>query len=208
MDLENSLITTWKDTQVLGMLLARPHHVRDTQAGGTAWRMGALPAAQPGSPLSYTRYLGKDLPPLVSPSPITLRLLPRGQAAPATWDTIASPWGEGMHTAPMPAWHQCHLLFPQLSQAGDLIIEVYLEQKLPDCCVTLKVSPKERPCRRKRRGMQAPGAACPWDPSCHHPLQLPMCLAPGVPHNDSRGAHQPGAGDAQRGGQPGHLADL
>ncbi|NXE83663.1 ARAP3 protein, partial [Cochlearius cochlearius] len=29
----------------------------------------------------------------------------------------------------------------QLSQAGDLIIEVYLEQKLPDCCVTLKVSP-------------------------------------------------------------------
>nr|XP_033782702.1 arf-GAP with Rho-GAP domain, ANK repeat and PH domain-containing protein 3 isoform X2 [Geotrypetes seraphini] len=29
----------------------------------------------------------------------------------------------------------------QLSQAGDLIIEVYLEQKLSDCCVTLKVSP-------------------------------------------------------------------
>ncbi|NXL47506.1 ARAP3 protein, partial [Podilymbus podiceps] len=29
----------------------------------------------------------------------------------------------------------------QLSQAGDLIIEVYLEHKLPDCCVTLKVSP-------------------------------------------------------------------
>ncbi|NWV29803.1 ARAP3 protein, partial [Origma solitaria] len=29
----------------------------------------------------------------------------------------------------------------QLSQAGDLIIEVYLEQKVPDCCVTLKVSP-------------------------------------------------------------------
>ncbi|NXG35507.1 ARAP3 protein, partial [Dromaius novaehollandiae] len=29
----------------------------------------------------------------------------------------------------------------QLSQAGDLIIEVYLEQKLPDCCITLKVSP-------------------------------------------------------------------
>ncbi|XP_075458127.1 arf-GAP with Rho-GAP domain, ANK repeat and PH domain-containing protein 3 isoform X1 [Ascaphus truei] len=29
----------------------------------------------------------------------------------------------------------------QLSQAGDLIIEVYLEMKLPDCCVTLKVSP-------------------------------------------------------------------
>ncbi|KFP88128.1 Arf-GAP with Rho-GAP domain, ANK repeat and PH domain-containing protein 3, partial [Apaloderma vittatum] len=29
----------------------------------------------------------------------------------------------------------------QLSQAGDLIIEVCLEQKLPDCCVTLKVSP-------------------------------------------------------------------
>ncbi|KAM8973111.1 arf-GAP with Rho-GAP domain, ANK repeat and PH domain-containing protein 3 isoform 2-T2 [Pelodytes ibericus] len=29
----------------------------------------------------------------------------------------------------------------QLSQAGDLIIEVYLEKKLPDCCVTLKVSP-------------------------------------------------------------------
>uniref|UniRef100_A0A672NQM3 Arf-GAP with Rho-GAP domain, ANK repeat and PH domain-containing protein 3-like n=1 Tax=Sinocyclocheilus grahami TaxID=75366 RepID=A0A672NQM3_SINGR len=29
----------------------------------------------------------------------------------------------------------------QLSQAGDLIIEVYLEEKLPDCCITLKVSP-------------------------------------------------------------------
>ncbi|XP_076206163.1 arf-GAP with Rho-GAP domain, ANK repeat and PH domain-containing protein 3 isoform X1 [Aptenodytes patagonicus] len=29
----------------------------------------------------------------------------------------------------------------QLSQAGDLIIEVYLEQKVPDFCVTLKVSP-------------------------------------------------------------------
>ncbi|XP_016310853.1 arf-GAP with Rho-GAP domain, ANK repeat and PH domain-containing protein 3-like [Sinocyclocheilus anshuiensis] len=29
----------------------------------------------------------------------------------------------------------------QLSQAGDLIIEVYLEEKIPDCCVTLKVSP-------------------------------------------------------------------
>lgn len=32
-------------------------------------------------------------------------------------------------------------LSPQLSQAGDLIIEVYLEQKVSDCCVTLKVSP-------------------------------------------------------------------
>ncbi|XP_029688014.1 arf-GAP with Rho-GAP domain, ANK repeat and PH domain-containing protein 3-like isoform X3 [Takifugu rubripes] len=29
----------------------------------------------------------------------------------------------------------------QLSQAGDLIVEVYLEMKIPDCCVTLKVSP-------------------------------------------------------------------
>ncbi|XP_026187108.1 arf-GAP with Rho-GAP domain, ANK repeat and PH domain-containing protein 3 isoform X1 [Mastacembelus armatus] len=29
----------------------------------------------------------------------------------------------------------------QLSQAGDLIIEVYLERKIPDCCITLKVSP-------------------------------------------------------------------
>ncbi|KAK5864290.1 hypothetical protein PBY51_015543 [Eleginops maclovinus] len=29
----------------------------------------------------------------------------------------------------------------QLSQAGDLIIEVYLERKNPDCCITLKVSP-------------------------------------------------------------------
>lgn len=28
----------------------------------------------------------------------------------------------------------------QLSQAGDIILEVYLEQKNPDCCVTLKVS--------------------------------------------------------------------
>ncbi|XP_048175500.1 arf-GAP with Rho-GAP domain, ANK repeat and PH domain-containing protein 3 isoform X3 [Corvus hawaiiensis] len=63
----------------------------------------------------------------------------------------------------------------QLSQAGDLIIEVYLEQKVPDCCVTLK---------------------------------LPVCPAPGVPLDDSRGTDQPGAGDAQRGRQPGHLADL
>uniref|UniRef100_A0A8B9K3A6 ArfGAP with RhoGAP domain, ankyrin repeat and PH domain 3 n=1 Tax=Astyanax mexicanus TaxID=7994 RepID=A0A8B9K3A6_ASTMX len=29
----------------------------------------------------------------------------------------------------------------QLSQAGDLIIEVYLEEKTADCCITLKVSP-------------------------------------------------------------------
>ncbi|KFP08226.1 Arf-GAP with Rho-GAP domain, ANK repeat and PH domain-containing protein 3, partial [Calypte anna] len=29
----------------------------------------------------------------------------------------------------------------QVLGSGDLIIEVYLEQKLPDCCVTLKVSP-------------------------------------------------------------------
>ncbi|KAL2077435.1 hypothetical protein ACEWY4_026939 [Coilia grayii] len=29
----------------------------------------------------------------------------------------------------------------QLSQAGDLIIEVYLEHRIPDCCITLKVSP-------------------------------------------------------------------
>ncbi|XP_078248600.1 arf-GAP with Rho-GAP domain, ANK repeat and PH domain-containing protein 3 isoform X1 [Pogona vitticeps] len=29
----------------------------------------------------------------------------------------------------------------QLSQAGDIILEVYLEQKNPDCCITLKVSP-------------------------------------------------------------------
>ncbi|XP_061690994.1 arf-GAP with Rho-GAP domain, ANK repeat and PH domain-containing protein 3 isoform X2 [Syngnathoides biaculeatus] len=29
----------------------------------------------------------------------------------------------------------------QLSQAGDLIIEVYLEMKMPDSCITLKVSP-------------------------------------------------------------------
>uniref|UniRef100_A0A8K9XQZ3 ArfGAP with RhoGAP domain, ankyrin repeat and PH domain 3 n=1 Tax=Oncorhynchus mykiss TaxID=8022 RepID=A0A8K9XQZ3_ONCMY len=29
----------------------------------------------------------------------------------------------------------------QLSQAGDLIIEVYLEKKMADCCITLKVSP-------------------------------------------------------------------
>ena len=130
-------------------MLAGPHHIKDPWVGGTAWRMGALPAAHPGSLLSHTRYLGKDLPPLLSPVPITLRLLPRGDAAPAPWDTIASPWGEGMCTAPMPAWHQCHPLFPQLSQAGDLIIEVYLEQKLPDCCVTLKVSPKGGPCQRK-----------------------------------------------------------
>lgn len=30
----------------------------------------------------------------------------------------------------------------QLSQAGDLIMEVYIEQQLPDNCVTLKVSPE------------------------------------------------------------------
>nr|XP_029506958.1 arf-GAP with Rho-GAP domain, ANK repeat and PH domain-containing protein 3-like [Oncorhynchus nerka] len=29
----------------------------------------------------------------------------------------------------------------QLSQAGDLIIEVYLEKKMADCCITLKLSP-------------------------------------------------------------------
>lgn len=32
------------------------------------------------------------------------------------------------------------LAFLQLSQAGDLIMEVYIEQQLPDNCVTLKVS--------------------------------------------------------------------
>ncbi|KAK0140566.1 Arf-GAP with Rho-GAP domain, ANK repeat and PH domain-containing protein 3 [Merluccius polli] len=32
-------------------------------------------------------------------------------------------------------------LWHTLSQAGDLIIEVYLEMKIPDCCITLKVSP-------------------------------------------------------------------
>ncbi|KAH0618161.1 hypothetical protein JD844_017148 [Phrynosoma platyrhinos] len=32
----------------------------------------------------------------------------------------------------------------QLSQAGDIILEVYLEQKNADCCVTLKVSPVMR----------------------------------------------------------------
>uniref|UniRef100_A0A670ZFI1 ArfGAP with RhoGAP domain, ankyrin repeat and PH domain 3 n=1 Tax=Pseudonaja textilis TaxID=8673 RepID=A0A670ZFI1_PSETE len=32
----------------------------------------------------------------------------------------------------------------KLSQAGDIILEVYLEQKNPDYCVTLKVSPKMR----------------------------------------------------------------
>lgn len=33
----------------------------------------------------------------------------------------------------------------QLSQAGDLIIEVYLEMKIPDCCITLKVCPTTSP---------------------------------------------------------------
>lgn len=37
----------------------------------------------------------------------------------------------------------------QLSQAGDLIIEVYLEQKVPDCCITLKVSPTAGLCQSK-----------------------------------------------------------
>ncbi|XP_025022642.1 arf-GAP with Rho-GAP domain, ANK repeat and PH domain-containing protein 3 [Python bivittatus] len=32
----------------------------------------------------------------------------------------------------------------KLSQAGDIILEVYLEQKNPDCCITLKVSPQMR----------------------------------------------------------------
>lgn len=47
-----------------------------------------------------------------------------------------------MCRAPTPA-----SLSPQLSQAGDLIIEVYLEQKVPDCCVTLKVSPTAGLCQ-------------------------------------------------------------
>lgn len=31
------------------------------------------------------------------------------------------------------------ICYGQLSQAGDLIIEVYLEHRIPDCCITLKV---------------------------------------------------------------------
>lgn len=45
----------------------------------------------------------------------------------------------------LPSWYFCNLCVllyppPQLSQAGDLIMEVYIEQQLPDNCVTLKVS--------------------------------------------------------------------
>lgn len=54
-----------------------------------------------------------------------------------------------MCSAPTPAPHQRYPLSPQLSQAGDLIIEVYLEQKVPDCCVTLKVSPKAGLCQQE-----------------------------------------------------------
>ena len=36
--------------------------------------------------------------------------------------------------------HTVLFCFVQLSQAGDLIIEVYLEKKIPDCCITLKVN--------------------------------------------------------------------
>ncbi|NXE71387.1 ARAP3 protein, partial [Calcarius ornatus] len=81
-----------------------------------------------------------DVSPFISPVPTTLRLLPRGGAAPVSQDTISSlgRWdvlSTHPNTSPMPP------LSPQLSQAGDLIIEVYLEQKVSDCCVTLKVSP-------------------------------------------------------------------
>nr|XP_019963785.1 PREDICTED: arf-GAP with Rho-GAP domain, ANK repeat and PH domain-containing protein 3-like [Paralichthys olivaceus] len=40
----------------------------------------------------------------------------------------------------------------QLSQAGDLIIEVYLEMKIPDCCITLKLS--ERPLHPKEKVLE------------------------------------------------------
>lgn len=51
MDLENSLITTWKDTQVLD----------PTTAG-----LGTLPAAHPGSPLSHIHIWVRTFP-LLSP---------------------------------------------------------------------------------------------------------------------------------------------
>ena len=146
MDLENSLITTWKDTQVLRMCLPASTTSR-TLGWWESLEVGDTPSCPPWvSAVPQQKFGEGPSPTLVSPLPIILRLLPRRAAAPAPWDTITSPWGEGMFTAPMPAWHQCHPLFPQLSQAGDLIIEVYLEQKLPDCCVTLKVSPKGGPC--------------------------------------------------------------
>lgn len=66
-------------------------------------------------------------------------------------------------------------LSPQLSQAGDLIIEVYLEQKVSDCCVTLKVSPRAGLCRSTWGG----SSWCPWDPSCTTHGSSP-CVRPQV----------------------------
>lgn len=60
--------------------------------------------------------------------------------------TCSSLWGWVSRTlcAPRGLTYPQLSLLSQLSQAGDLIIEVYLEQKLLDCCVTLKV--REQAC--------------------------------------------------------------
>lgn len=89
------------------------------------------------------------------------------------------------------AQHLCHhgtkaTPLPQLSQAGDLIIEVYLEQKLPDCCVTLKVSPRGWPCQGgvAGRGLLAqpvpgshPATAHRSSPPCVRPQVSPTMTA-------------------------------
>ncbi|EMP35348.1 Arf-GAP with Rho-GAP domain, ANK repeat and PH domain-containing protein 3 [Chelonia mydas] len=92
MDLENSLITTWRDVQHAATLDASSPFLSSLQADAESCWLSRTDVSLP------VQHFAQALPTL------------------------------------------CHLS-PQLSQAGDLIIEVYLEQKLPDCCVTLKVSP-------------------------------------------------------------------
>lgn len=116
-------------------MLVGPQHIRDPWAGGTGCRMGTLPAAHPGSPLSHI-LIWERLCPLLSPLCPPLCCSRPGDGQPQFPGTPSPSLGRrdvlSTHTNAS----------PQLSQAGDLIIEVYLEQKVPDCCVTLKVSPK------------------------------------------------------------------
>lgn len=98
MDLENSLITTWKDTQVLGVCLLCP--TSETPGWGHS-------CAHPKSPYPH---LGKDVPSIISAVPTTLRLPPRGEAAPASQDTTCTPGKVGCaqrpqqhHTSALPA---------------------------------------------------------------------------------------------------------
>ncbi|KAF2975778.1 hypothetical protein EK904_003969, partial [Melospiza melodia maxima] len=86
--------------------------------------------------------------------------------APGRWDVLST----HTNTSPMPP------LSPQLSQAGDLIIEVYLEQKVSDCCVTLKVSPRAGLCQSTWGG----SPWCPWGPSCTTHCSSSLCVRPQV----------------------------